>query len=421
MEVDHHSDVAAGLSRADEFRRGWKPLLACILGVTCSIISVTFYTQSVFVGPVTESFGWQRGQFQLGFAVMMLSTIATSPIVGFLVDRYGARPVAIIGLVGHSIAYMGLSMATMSLPFFYALWGLLAVLAAGSLPVTWTRVANNWFDKGRGLAIGLTMSGTGIAALFGPAVTAWLIGLFGWRGAYFGLGLLFLVISLPVVLAFFHDRQASDQQGSTMTVGVSLRDAMCGYQFWVFGMTLLCLTLAISGVIPNYVPMLTDSGFSLKEAAGYASLIGLSVLVGRFVAGYLIDFIWAPIMASLICLLPVVSILVLSSGEITPQMAIAAAIAIGLAGGAELDLMAYMTSRYFGMRHYGSVYGGIYCFFALSAAVGAPLYGWTFDRFGTYSPIMTLTLALLLIVSVAQWTMGRYPDFRTKKTDSKIL
>ena len=141
--MDNDPDVGGtvapfAITRRDEFRRAWRPLVASIVGVLCSIISITFYTQSVFLGPVTAEFGWQRGDVQLGFAIMMLSTIVTSPLVGAIVDRVGARPVALAGLIGHALAYMALSFVTESLLAYYVLWAMVAVLAAGTLPVTWT-------------------------------------------------------------------------------------------------------------------------------------------------------------------------------------------------------------------------------------------------------------------------------------------
>ena len=406
----------SGATKLHELRLGWRPLVASVTGVMCSIISITFYTQGVFLGPVTEEFGWQRGQVQMGFAIMMLSTIATSPMVGAIIDRLGARRIAIAGLIGHGTGYVALSQITDSLPLFYFLWALMAVLAAGTLPVTWTGVVSEWFDKSRGLAIGLTMSGTGIAALTAPPYSAWLMGQFGWRGAYAGLGLTLIVASLPVVFFYFHQRDRIQPKSARASVpqiesGCTVSEALRSYRFWAFGLALLILTTAIAGVIPNFVPILTDAGFSLVEAARFASAIGLSVIVGRFVAGVVIDYVWAPALAAIICLLPMLSILMLVYADFNEATILLAAVSLGLAGGAELDLMAYVVSRYFGMRHYGTIYGAIYGFFAVAAALAPMAFGATFDKTGSYGPMMLLSAGLLVAAVVFLLSMGAYPQW----------
>ena len=85
-----------------EFQHGWRPLVASILGNAGGILSITFYTQGLFAGPVSAEFGWTRSDFFLGFTIMQFCGLVTAPLTGSLVDRFGPRVVGITGLIGHS-------------------------------------------------------------------------------------------------------------------------------------------------------------------------------------------------------------------------------------------------------------------------------------------------------------------------------
>ena len=125
----------------------------------------------------------------------------------------GLRTVGIVGLIGHSLAYVVLSLNTGSLLLWYLSWALVAILGAGSLPIIWTGVLNNWFTKHRGKAIGITMAGTGLGAFLLPPIVEFLITHHGWRTAYRGIGLGALFISLPIVFVLFKEKPDFSVQG----------------------------------------------------------------------------------------------------------------------------------------------------------------------------------------------------------------
>ena len=117
-----------------EFTYGWKSLLAATIGTMCGIFTLTNYTQGFFVGPVTSEFGWSAPQFFLSYTVLMCSGLLTGPLIGFIAQKVGLRTVGIIGLIGHSLAYVVLSLNNGSLMLWYLSWALVAILGAGSLP-----------------------------------------------------------------------------------------------------------------------------------------------------------------------------------------------------------------------------------------------------------------------------------------------
>ena len=407
---------------SSEFRRGYKPLLGALIGAGCGLSSVCFYTNGVFVAAISEDMNWSRGAIQVGVSIMILIAVITAPTVGWLIDRYGARRIALISLPLFGITLSGMSLVTDQIWTFYAGWTVMSIFAAGTLPITWTKVVNGWFDDFRGMALGLTLAGTGIAATLAPSYVVWLIDIMGWRNAYVALAFTVMAISLPSVYLLFKE-PAESQSGKVnqidaaiskqhlMATGLSVKEALKGYRFWVLSISLLLVAASISGVITNFVPLLTDKGLSFADAARYAGLIGVSVIGGRLVAGFLMDRLWAPMIAAIFLCMPCLAAFILTTGNISPMLLGLSALIVGLAAGAELDLMAFLVSRYFGLKHYGALYGGIYIFFSIGAGLAPAMFGWTYDMFGHYQAVLYIAAISSMIGACLMLTLGRYPLF----------
>jgi|TARA_B110000879_G_scaffold21306_2_gene27081 MFS family permease len=407
---------------SNEFRRGYKPLLGALIGAGCGLSSVCFYTNGVFVAAISEDMNWSRGAIQVGVSIMILIAVITAPTVGWLIDRYGARRIALISLPLFGITLSGMSLVTDEIWTFYAGWTVMSIFAAGTLPITWTKVVNGWFDDFRGMALGLTLAGTGIAATLAPSYVVWLIDIMGWRNAYVALAFTVMAISLPSVYLLFKE-PAESQSGKVnqidaaiskqhlMATGLSVKEALKGYRFWVLSISLLLVAASISGVITNFVPLLTDKGLSFADAARYAGLIGVSVIGGRLVAGFLMDRLWAPMIAAIFLCMPCLAAFILTTGNISPMLLGLSALIVGLAAGAELDLMAFLVSRYFGLKHYGALYGGIYIFFSIGAGLAPAMFGWTYDMFGHYQAVLYIAAISSMIGACLMLTLGRYPLF----------
>ncbi len=400
------------MKNLNEFIVGWRTLLGAIVGVGSGLTGIVFYTHGVFVIPITSEFGWTRGETQFAFSFVMISAVITGPFIGILSDKFGARLIALFGLFALSLTLASLSLTNGQLINYYLLWIVMSVLASGTLPVTWTRGVNTWFNLNKGLALGLTMVGTGIVAAFGPILAVELISLYGWRYAYLVLGLVIILFSFPIVYFFFTEREIDheDNQRNQNLYGMSAKDALLSYKFWLLGFSMLFISFGVAGVITNFVPLLVDKGFGTSEAASYAGFIGVMVIVGRLLVGYLIDRVWAPIIAFIFFILPCIACWVLIQEMPSPFLVTLAALSVGLAAGAELDFIAYMTSRYFGMKNYGSLYGKQFIFFAIGAGSAPAIFGKSFDMFGSYELIIIFSAIFFIISAFLVIFMGKYPD-----------
>ncbi|MEM7764636.1 MAG: MFS transporter [Pseudomonadota bacterium] len=406
-------------SRTGEFKRGARALFGATIGAGCGLSSISFYTHGVFVPAIVSDTGWSRGDVQLGVTIMILMAVVSAPLAGTLIDKFGARRIALCAIPLYGITLASFALVNDSLWTYYAAWCVMSLLAAGTLPITWTRVVTAWFDNSRGLALGITLAGTGIAATFAPAYVSSLIEQSGWRIAYLLLAVTITLIALPTVFAWFRDPPkltASNTSEHTTTQRGSLTSAIQSYRFWLMAIGILLVAAGIGGLITNAFPMLTDQGINAGEAARYMGLIGVSVITGRLVVGILLDRFWAPLIAAVFLAAPCVSALIFASDSLSPTTITVAVLIVGLAAGAELDLMAFLVSRYFGLASYGAVYGALYVFFSVGAGIAPFAFGKAYDLFGSYDPILAIVAGMSVAGAALLLMLGPYPIELAKHT-----
>jgi MFS family permease len=411
------------MSSMREFKFGWPVVLSSALGIALGMSPLPFYTIGVFAAPLALEFGWSIAQIMSALAVFTMVAMVAAPLVGYLTDRLGVRKVVLISIVLFSFAMMSFAFNNGSMTRYLLLWGILAIAGAGTLPITFTRAISRWFNEKRGLALGLALIGTGIAGSMAKIYAGFLIAEVGWRLAYVGVGALPLFIAFPVAFIFFRDvddpkaakraNQLIEHQNATggsavfgMTIGQALKD----WRFWLMGLTFIPLSFAIGGPIPNLETMLGAKGFSVGEAIFLASLIGYAVLVGRLVGGYLLDKIWAPAVACGLLILPAISMYLFQIDNVSYNQIALAILILGFSAGIEYDLLAYLVSRYFGIRHYAAIYGTLYAFFAAGAGFGPAVYGRVFEQTGSYNSVLNLSMWAFIICSIALLFLGKYRD-----------
>ncbi|MFV3073643.1 MFS transporter [Niveispirillum fermenti] len=396
-----------------EFREGWRVVLASALGIGTGLSPIPIYTLGVFVGPLSQEFGWGVDQIMVSMMFMTLGALVAGPVAGLLADRFGVRLVALSSVALFGLTLAGFALSNGSLVMFYANWILMAALGAGTLPITWTRAVNNWFNANRGLALGLALLGTGLFGAAAKLYANFLIGEFGWRVAYVGLALLPLLIALPVGLLFFHDTTDVKAKGAPVKRaegGLSLRQAIGGYRFWVLGLAFVPISFAVGGPIPNLEKILGTKGMDVQQAVQIASLMGPAVIAGRILGGWLIDRFWAPGVAFVLLAMPALACWLLTHGEVSTMAAAFSVILIGFAAGVEYDIMAFLVSRYYGMKAYGAIYGMMYGFFALGAGFGPWAFGRIFVQTGSYDIGLIYGGVGFVFGAALLLTLGRYPS-----------
>lgn len=405
------------MSATEEFKRGWKILLVAAVGLACGLSALPIYTLGVLTKPLSADLGFSRGQVQSIYTWMTIGNLVAAPFLGLLIDRHGVRRVTLISVAALGVGMAAMGVLTESLGSFYVVAFFTAILGVGTVPITWTRAIIDWFSAGRGRALGIALAGTGVSAIFLPTYATWLVAQFGWRGAYVGLGMLPVALALPLSYFLLFDRTAPVVAASVPrdspalpppSAFTDLKAALAGYRFWILCAAFFLVGASVAGLIAHLVPMLTDRGVSSATAAQVAGVIGMAVIVGRIGTGFLLDRFWAPGVALILLSLPALSCLVLASGLGGVSAAIFAAALIGLAAGAEFDLMSFLVSKYYAQHRYGILYACIYSVFKLSAGIGAPLFGFSFDASGNYEGVLYLAACSLIAGSALLLVLGPY-------------
>lgn len=406
-----------------EFSRGWKIVLAASIGIGLGLSPVPFYTIGMFAPELAAEFGWGFGDIMMGITIMTLSVFISGPFVGSLADRYGVRKVILVSIILFSVAFSTFAFGNGSLLMFYFSWGLIAAVGAGTLPITYTRAVNLWFEDKKGLALGLSLMGTGLFGALIKPITAWLIAEFGWRLAYVAIAALPLLIALPIALLFFYEhpksksnlKNNSSPETTPIQTGMTLKAVLKDRRFWTICIGIIPISFALGGPIPNMENLLMNKGFNKIDVASMVPLIGISVILGRLVGGWLIDHFWAPGVAFVLLSLPAIACWVLASAEITPVVAMMSIFLIGFASGVEYDLIAFLIARYFGMKAYSAIYGFIYAAFVLGAGFAPMIFGKVYDKFNSYDSALIFSMFGLLIGAFMLLSLGKYRVFDNAK------
>ena len=373
---------------------------------------VILYTLGLFIKPLNQDFGWDRASISAAGGLAALSSAIAIPFVGWLIDRWGIRPVLlpIIVLSAASIALIALT--PNSVGVFMLLFAITGLLGSGQGPLGYAKCVSAWFDDRRGLALGITMSGIGLGAALVPQYAQWLISNFGWRTAYVGLGLLTLMVAFPAVFLFINEPGKEKATTGLPRVPLSasenrlpdleVREALGGRRFWLIACALMLVSTVTQGMVVHTVPLLTDKGYSPETAATLMIAVGLSTMAGRLLSGYLVDKIFAPFVAASFFLLPCLGIYLLDSA-LSP---VAGIISLGLASGTEIDMIGFLTSRYFGMKRFGQLYGYLFASFVVGSAFGPYMMGLAFERLHSYEPALWSFGAFMLLASTLYSVSG---------------
>lgn len=377
---------------------------------------VILFTFGVLVGPVSDEFHWPRSALASAVVTAHVTGAVMMPFMGTLMDRVGARRVALPAIVMFAAATAAGGLLGADPLQFIVLYGVLGVVGAGHSLLTYARAVSGWFDARRGLALGITLAGIGIGAAVVPKYTQFVVAAWGWRQAYFALGALLLVVGFPAVAVLVRDAGAAPGgtkgglQRDAGAPGLTLAQTLANPRFWLLSVAMMVVAAAINGTINHIVPILSDRGIARDTATTAVAAAGMALIVGRMLSGLALDRFFAAHVAAFFFTVPLFGMAMLGAGA-TASAAVAAAVLLGLGLGAEGDVMAYLTSRYFGMAHFGVVYGCVLAFFTLGSGLGPFIMAAVFDSVHSYVPgLVGLGLATVAAIAMIA-TLGpyRYP------------
>lgn len=395
-------------------RRNWLLLLTALLGG--ALLPIPVYSVSLFMESWNREFGWSRPAIGIANSSFTIAMVLAAPITGRLIDRFGSRAPAMISLFLLAAMFAATSLVKEQIWTLYAAYALLAFAGSGTSPIAFTKTVCAHFQSARGLALGITVTGTALASLLTPLVVAATIEDHGWRGSWIAFSFLSLAI-FPLLFFGLKDPmkyppvEGAEKKGPAAPLsGHSLSEAVRTSGFWLMGAGFFLTSTAILAAIGHMMPILRDSGLSTETAILLQSLMGVGLIFGRLLCGYIVDWVFAPLVFQIICAAGAVGFLLIAAGggALTSGIGI---VLVGAAMGAEYDLVAYLVSRYFGLAHYGRIYGWQYAFTMLGGVAGPFIIGGLYSGTGDYLAYLLLASAMLVVAALLLRRLGPYPSY----------
>ncbi len=386
--------------REDDWRYdGWRVAAASAVGVFVSFASVLVFTFGVFLKPLVEAFGWSREAASSAFGIAALTVAACSPGLGYLLDHYPPRRVIVPCLTVFGLAFASLGLLTGSLWHLFAVFLVLGIVGNGTAQMAYSRAVSSWFERRRGLALAVLMSGSAVGAMVLPPLAQGLVGAMGWRRAYFVIGAAVLAIGLPVAALVVRERPSTTPHRRGAEAGASLAEGLSSRVFWILVIVLFCSSVAQNGAIAHLSALLTDRGVSAAGGAFALAAMGGASLVGRLAAGVLLDRFTASRVAFGLLAAAAAGTFVLSTAA-SLSAGVLGAVLIGFGMGGEGDVTPYLLARHFGLRAFARLYSLTWTAYACAGAVGPVLMGRAFDLTGTYEQLLRVLAGVTLGTAV---------------------
>jgi MFS family permease len=349
-------------------------------------------------------------QIKLRDTIMFATASICGLGAGWLADKVGVKPMILVGLAilaAGNFLYANIQSLTQ---IYWIQAGFGVVLALCGLMIN-VYLISSWFEKGRGLAIGLVLAGTSLGNAFFPKLNTWLMTIGDWREVFGWIALVPLAL-LPI--AFFVLRngpnsagknEAGDggMEGPKVLPGYTLGEALKNRNFWIVAIIAMCTFYSILGMSANVFIYMSKSDFSPADASTGVSILFIGGLIGKVVAGFLAESFGRKriLLTGLALMLAgAVSLLIaIQSDKSVPLWA--GLIAFGFGGGGIYTLIQLLSSDLFGMRALGKILAAVNILDAAGGALGPVVTGRLYDTSGSYFLPFAVITALLLVATIA--------------------
>jgi predicted MFS family arabinose efflux permease len=379
---------------------GWGVAAAAFVGVMTSFAPIIPYTFSLFLNPLHQSLGWRRESLDGAFGLAAITVAFVSPLIGILLDRYPPRRIILPSILIFAFALASLSKLGPSIGRFYLTFFVMGLVANGGAQFAYTRTMLTWFQKHRGFALALILTGSGVGSILIPPLTQWTIGNYGWRSAYLMLGGIAL-LGFPLTALLVRNRPAAViHKRAAASSGATVGSALASTAFWILAAITILSAFSENGLVTNLAAILTQHGIPAQSAAVALSFRGGAGIVGRLFVGLLIDRLSPQRIQTCVLALAATGSLVLALAGSSGVALIGAAL-LGIGLGSEADVGPYLLARYFGRRHFSVLYGLMWTAYAIGGGTGPVLVGHFFDRAGSYRLEILVALSVIAFAAAA--------------------
>jgi MFS family permease len=372
-----------------------------------SFAAIVPFTFSLFLTPLHDAFGWKREAISNAFAITALTVAACSPTIGTLLDRLPPRRIILPCIVVFACGMASLSLLGGHIAQFYGSYLLLGIVGNGTAQLAYSRAVLTWFEKRRGLALAIVLTGSGTGSIVLPIIAQHVITTHGWRASYLVLGAIAL-LGFPLTALLVRNRPATATVAVHAESASPIRTVLKTRIFWLIAFPVTLSSFSLNAAIAHLAGLLTDHSITPASAAIALSMLGVSGVIGRLITGHLLDRLFAPYVSLGVLLIAGFGVLTLAYAA-TPAAGIAGAFLMGFGAGSEADVVPYLIAKYFGRARFSTLYGLSWTAYAIGGATGPILLGHAFDKVGAYVPGTVLLFATpLFAAAVLQLFLPRY-------------
>ncbi len=386
---------------------GWKTVaIFFVMGLSTYGIRQCF---GVFFKSIESDFNLTRAATSTVFSVSMALGCIFAFLGGWALDRWGSKAVVLLlGLfTGLSLVMTSRANQFWQLYFTYGLF-----LSAGTSAnyVVTVSTVSKWFDKKRGLALGIAGAGTGIGTAFLAPLAAYLISKFDWRTACLALGLLAWSIGIPASRLLAKDPRVDEPSRNMKEQGpshgannnsrpgsLSLQQALRTRSFWLILGVWFFGAINANLVTAHVVPHATDLNIPATSAATVLGLIGLSFVAGRVLLGLISEKVGKRT-AGITCTLVQTCCMLWLLAADQLWMFYLFAIMYGVSWGGVGNVLATLAGETFGLGRIGAILGAQEIGFGIGAALGPAIGGLLFDISGNYTVAFVMGASVMFIV-----------------------
>lgn len=394
-----------------------------ILAVCFSLQAIgigILFSYGLFFNPLMAEFGWSRalisGASSLAFFMMGFIGI----LAGRLNDRFGPRILMTVAAVFFGAGYM--LMSRLSAPWqIYCFYGLLWGMGLGAFDVIPLSTIARWFTYKRGLMTGIVKVGTGAGQFTMPLIVSFVIAGYGWRNAFFIVGLAVMIILVLIAQLLRRDpgqmglppdwnrKKNDDSPEENHAIGLTYSKALRTVQLWTVCTVSTAMIYCLMSMVLHIVPHCRDIGLSASLAASVLSSIGGVSMLGRFLTGIAIDYIGSKRMMVLCFILLIIGLLWLQTAD-TPWMLYVFAFIYGLAHGGFYTTVSPIVAELFGIRSHGALFGIVACSGTIGGGIGPVVTGYIFDVRGSYDLAFWLITAFSAVGLALIMTLKPVPS-----------
>jgi MFS family permease len=381
--------------------RGW--WVVAVVTTVLAVSSGARFLYGVVLKPVSDEFGWSRTDLAAVVTINVIMISILQPLVGVAVDRWGSRPMIILGLLGTALMALPITLAT-ELWQVYIIYSLIASVAFAAMsPVNVTKLIAGWFTKRRGLALSISTSGAAVGQLAIIPIATWVMVQYGWRMSYWTLAGATVLAMLPLAWWFLRDappgatddpagaaREAMRVAQAAPVAPVRVMQALRSLPYWQlsFGFFVCGYTMAFTQVhmVPYFLDMPEHAGMSMQTVASTAlAVVGGASVLGALLIGSLADRVGIKPMLTLTYFLRGLSYLLLLLAGTSNLGIFLAAIVMGVSWTSTTPLTSALTADIYGRASLGTIFACIFTAMNVGVGVGSYIAGLDFDLTGNYN------------------------------------